>query len=313
MSEFIKPTWEPLKIFNKPVKGHNIRFVPTGAEIPEILVQKAQLSWNNELKELQAKLKHQEGIESDIRPYHENLTSQRWNALYGADRCIRWPGPCLALIDLNEQESNHEAEVDLVVAQSYRPFFNILNDPDSKKILKKHGLSKWMPPLDICTYLITQDGKIALSLRGPKVTYQNMYYGIGGNPETLEVSIIQHQQQEIADEVQLSPDEYQPNFYFGGLVTDQDLHPGKPSLDGWIGIPQDSEELVKIFSQRPIELREPDAIEVHFAPTSEDALFDFIVKKGANSFCAPGLGALSLFGYHHFGQSWSEKLNQALF
>lgn len=303
-------TWETLKIFDNPINGRAIKLVDSPLEMPGGVEEIIRKNWDKQLREKQGSLSSS-NITTEILPYHQDNSENPLNALYEDDKPKMWPGPVVSLKEI----SIHDSGIDLHVGQTYFPFIAALKDEEVSKLYTDKGITKPRPALAICTYALTTDNHITLTVRSIKTNmYPGRAYGQGGNPLFTNTDIVYHQMEEMKEEILVCPKEYNlDSFMFAGIVVDREDLPDKPDLIGWIPVSLESEEILERVSQREMSQRPNDAIGVSFIPSSEGELFDtlsHVLSERINKdlLCPPALGGLFLYGKFNFGDEWVRRL-----
>ena len=292
--------WKAFELFDEPVNGRHIHLVKTYIGVPgeiELLINK---HWNQQLIKKQAELK-KSYIETEIREIEGDI-----KVLYEDGKSIMWPGPCVSLNNIKLVSKY----VNLSVMQTSFPYIEASKDPEITKKFKEMGIPVPTPPLSICTYAITQDSHLVLTVRGLKTTvYPGRHYGAGGNIKTVDSNIVSHQKSELADEILVNPDEYNPDeFYFGDIVIDMESFPKKPDLVGWVSVNLDSIDIIeRVYKRNPAD-RPNDASNVLFISSKDGELFDYLAKTDPRQFCPTAHAGLITYGKHHFGGKWAEQL-----
>ena len=297
-------TWESLCIFNVPLSGAEVRFKDSPLVAPNGVEEIIRKNWDSQLKQKQEQLT-KIGIKTEIRPYSLDSSEAPLNALYEGSSAKMWPGLVVSLKYIQKTDFG----IDLLVGQTCFPFIAGLKDEAVSRLYKEQGISKPRPALGICTYALTQDDQIALTVRGSRTNmYPGRLYGQGGNPLFTNTDIPAHQAGEMKEEILVEDSEY-GSFRFGGIIIDLEQLPDKPDLVGWVPIDLESEEIRRRVYSRNLENRPNDSVGVVFAPSSEEGLFDYLVKRTHSiQYCPHAHGGLVLYGHHHFGDEWSNKL-----
>ncbi len=292
--------WKAFELFDKPVNGRDIQLVKSDIRVPVEIESLIDKHWEKQLKEKQAELK-KACIETEIQELENGI-----KALYENGISIMWPGPCVSLNNI-ELVGKY---VDLCVIQTSFPYIEASKDPEIIKQFKGRKLPVPKPPLAVCTYAVTQDEHLVLTVRGLKTTvYPGRYYGAGGNLETVNSDIISSQEEEIADEILVNKDEYNSDeFYFGDIVIDKEGFPKKPDLVGWLPVNLESIDIMERTHKRRQDERPNDASNVLFISSQENILFDYLAKTDPRQFCPSAHAGLIVYGKHHFGKKWAEDL-----
>jgi len=213
-----------------------------------------------------------------------------------------WPGP---VVSLKEVRQTGSGRIELLVGQTTFPFIAALSKENVSKLYTEQGIAKPRPAIAICTYALTNDGKLALTVRGQRTNmYPGRLYGQGGNPLTTNTSIVQHQIDESKDELNLpdfSVNRLSGKFRFTGVVIDNEALPGKPDLVGWVPVDLSSDDIRERVYQRALSERPNDAVGVVFAPSDADGLFDYLVNGTHTSqYCPPSTRWLSALWKNQF-------------
>jgi hypothetical protein len=306
MEKMETKNWKSLHVFGKVVNGNDVTFVDSPLDSPDGVDETVRANWDSQLRRKKDDLTNK-GTYAEIRPYVESGTSSPLNALYKGSKPVMWPGTVISLKKVRESGSG----IGLAVGQTSFPFISAISDPEISDLYTKQGIPIPRPALAICTYAITTDGKIVLTQRGPKTNmYPGRMYGQGGNPETTSISVIDHQKDEMQDEILVGSDDYDSgNFEFGGIVEDNEGLPRKPDLIGWIPINLSSEDVEKRIYSRAEEDRPNDAVGVVFAPSDKNGLFKYLTEEtNPVDFCPPAHAGLVVYGAHKFGRDWADKV-----
>ncbi len=295
--------WETLHVFDRPVEGKSVQLIDSSLEVPQGMDPVIRENWDKQLESKRTDIPC-----SEIKPYHLDRSENPLNALYLGETPRMWPGPAVSLKEVRVREG-----IELHVGQTFFPFINGLKDPKVRALYEQQGIPLPRPSLAICTYALTLDDKLTLTLRGPATNmYPGRLYGQGGNPLFTNTSVIEHQIEEMQDEILVTPKEYSPNdFHFTGLVVDRESLPDKPDLVGWVPIQVESEKVRERIYQRgtPFKGRPNDAVGVVFVPAKEESLADYLVNvTHPLQFTPPGHAGLVLYGLANFGESWSKYI-----
>jgi hypothetical protein len=278
--------------------------------LPAGLDEIMRTNWDKQLNDKKQQL-IQQGLSVEIKPYHLDKSEKPLNALYEGKSPKMWPGPVVTLKDAKYSQNSAE----LSVGQMFYPLIAALKDPEIVALFAKEKIDVPRPALGICTLGKTIDDELTLTVRGAKTNvYPGRFYTMGGNPTTAEQTVVEHQKEEIQDEILVKQTEYNPaEFMFGGIVNDTDLLKNKPDLVGWISLNLYSDEIRERVHNRPVEKRPTDVYDVAFVSAYDGTLFDYLVKMTSPiQYCPPVHGALALYGAHNFGQQWLEDLIQRL-
>ncbi|MGB3074562.1 MAG: hypothetical protein WBB36_04545 [Chitinophagales bacterium] len=297
MQKFIS-TSRILLDFNKPLPVENISIVQQPLSFPATVITKLSDHWTQQLKDKQSALRNAR-IESVIGLEPENIANELLHTLFINGKPVMWPGNAVTLRDVKMEYE----KVLMTVSEIPYPFIAALNNAAFKKNTGLHSL-QLRPPLAICTFVITSDNQLVLTVRGEKTyVYPGRFYGVGGNPANIQFNIVQHQLEEIADELLVQPEEVDATtFRFYGLVEDLELFPGKPDLAGIARIKLSSEELAERFETRPSSQRPPDVAALKMVPFNNSSLQNFLEHDNKLAdFCPPAHGGLLLLKKMEFG------------
>ncbi|MEK6822754.1 MAG: hypothetical protein AABY13_02905, partial [Nanoarchaeota archaeon] len=257
-------------------------------------------------------------VDGRLAPYGQALAERRDGcpeggelaALHEGDKPKMWPGPAVTLRDVQPRN----AGIDLLVSQTSFPAIDALKDKTFSELYETQGITKPRPALAICTYAITTDGMLALTVRGARTNmYPGRLYGQGGNPRSTNTNVVEHQKAENKDEILVQDNEYPVNggrgFWFGGIVEDNEQLPRKTDLVGWCYLNIDSKTLKGRSYERPMEKRPNDAVGIVFAPAKEGPLLDYLTKTTHPvQFCPPAHAGLVVYGLHKFGNEWAQNV-----
>jgi hypothetical protein len=302
--------WKTMILFDKPVNGKDIRFVDSPLEKPKGLDELIREKWDGQLKNKQAALLDS-GIRTELRPYHEDKSENPLNALYEGEKVRMWPGPTISLKELKQTPEG----VDLFVGQTSYPFIAALKEKDVTELYESQGVQKPQPPIAVCTYALTKDNKLVLTIRGERTdTNPCRFYGQGGNPKFTDDSIIKTQLNEMEEEALIRPREVdQDNFMFSGIGVYKVVLPDKPDLLGWVKVDVDSIDLRKRVYDRAISDRPTDAVGISFAPADREGLYNYLVNETHPvQFAALGHAGLVMYGYSNFGKEWIDQLSKRI-
>lgn len=283
---------------NHSTAHYNILFAfdrPASAD--QILIRTIPLSFTNEAMQLlashwrlQLQAKQQALLAQDIP---STIVTQVGNALPSLmvnEKPVLWPGMAVTLRDLHR----HNEQLVMTVSEIPYPFLAALKNEPFKSLA---GISTDLrPPLAICTFGITTDQMLVLTVRGQTTNvYPGRLYGQGGNPTTVVFDLVKHQLDEMKDELLLHPSAVDvAGFRFYGLVEDGESFPGKPDLIGTVPLQISSADLLGKFEKRPPADRPPDVASLVFVPYVKRTLQYFLNEKGTAAFCPPAFGGLHL-------------------
>ncbi len=326
------PTWEVHTLFWRPVYAGDVTLSEAPLVTPRGVDELVRKSWDKQLEERRAALRTS-GQETESRPYQEDPSPTRLNALYHTDgRPVMWPGPVVTMTGAGYDGDSNKAA--LHVGQTSFPCIKAVNDPVVRALYEREGIPVPRPALGICTLPITADDKIVLTVRGPGTPmYPGRFYAPGGQPLHPGTNVEKHQLEEMEEEILIAPtevahqltDKPDPfeegmflddpdrfNMFFGGVVVDTEQQQGKPDLVGWVDVIS-SEVIQKRVRERPKGRRPKDAIGVVFAPATQDELFEYMRDTvHPINFCPPAHAALLVYGHHMFGESWANDLLKEL-
>jgi len=302
--------WKTMVLFDEPVNGKNIRFIDSPLDKPEGLDELIREKWDGQLKQKQASLAAS-GINTELKPYHKDKSKKPLNALYEEEKVKMWPGPTISLKEFEETANG----IHLYVGQTSYPFIAALKEKDVTELYESQGVQKPQPPIAICTYALTKDNKLVLTVRGERTdTNSARFYGQGGNPRFTDDSIIQTQLDEMEEEAIIRPEEVdQDNFMFAGIGVYKVVLPDKPDLLGWVKVDVDSVDLRERVHNRAISDRPTDAVGISFAPADKEGLFNYLVNDTYPvQFAALGHAGLVMYGHSNFGKEWITELSKKI-
>jgi hypothetical protein len=304
-------TWSILEIFDQPINGENVYLKEVSLPKPEGLDERLKTNWDLQLKAKQDELAEKAGTTTEIRPYHLDRSEKPFSALYQGEKPVQWPGPVVSLVEI-ERTVNHK--VILGVGQMFYPQISALRDEGIVSVYKEQGIAIPRPALGINTPVLTADNLLTLTVRGIRTNqYPGRLYAPGGQPLTPDTDVIEHQLDEIEEEILIRPDEYNHNFIFGGVVIDDELLPRKPDLVGWVKVGLDSGDIQERVYGRKAEDRPNDVTAVVFASASEGDLHDYLTKlTHPLQYCPPAIGGLWVYGRVNYGPDWGNSVLKAL-
>ena len=305
-----KQLWRILEFFDPPIKGTDITFKEVKLNTPEGVDEIIRKDWEKQLLAKQEDLAKL-GRATNIKPYHLDSSDKPLQALYEGEKAVMWPGQVITLVGVNKKNN----KVSLDVGETSFPFINGLKNPEITKLYEKAGIQKPIPAMAISTLAITSDNYIVMTLRGPATNmYPGRIYGQGGNPTSTKTKVVEHQIEEMEDEILVTKKDYNPrDFMFGGICIDEELLPGKPDLIGWIPIKLDSKTLEQRVKSRDIKSRPSDAVDIVFIPNNDKDLFKVLTDKEAcKKFNPPGYASLFVYGRAIFGKPWAEKVMKTI-
>lgn len=249
-------------------------------------------NWMEQLNEKKRQLAIQ-GTGSVIKKYEPGHTDDV--ALYVNDKPVMWPGACITLL----QSSFLDSKLHLIVSKISYPFISALSNEEFRRKMSGSPLLHLRPPLAICTFAITSDYYVVLTVRGQHTNvYPGRFYGQGGNPSSAHVDLIDHQVEEMKDELFANENDIDmTSFRFLGLVEDAELFPRKPDLIGLVNLKVDKDTVKANFYKRDKKERPADAAELRFLSLNERPLFSFLKKEfREQDFCPPAFSGLYLVG-----------------
>lgn len=285
--------------FNKPLPAGALSLQHEPVSFSESATSRLKQHWQKQLLAKQAAL-YASGIASVIKPYHA-ADKDSLDALFADDKPVMWPGTAIALRNVSVDEGS----IRLTVSEISYPFISALNDSAFRAKLYETGLSAIRPPLAICTFAITTDVFLVMTIRGITTNvYPGRLYGQGGNPAALPLKIIDHQLDELYEELLINREEVdETSFRFYGLVEDLEQFPGKPDLIGSVRLRLSSSEVQARFDTRPSGMRPPDVAGISMLPFNKDALrYSLLVATKATDYCPPAFGGLVLLMQQEFGE-----------
>ncbi|NQU99047.1 hypothetical protein HQ533_06320 [Candidatus Woesearchaeota archaeon] len=298
-------TWNIVQDFEMPIDGKNIKFVSYPTKKPLGLSKIIRTNWGKQLQDQFEKVnKPDEGW--IIKPYHLDSSKNPLNAIYKGDKPDMWPGPVVTMVGYLQKNDS----VKIMVDQSFYPYNRALNDDTIKDMYAEAGILLPRPALGIDTFVITTDGLLTLTVRGDTNVYPNIYHNQGGDIELVTTKVVEYQIDEIAEEIMVSQDQYNPaDFRFLGLTEDQLSFPRKPNLTGYIPINVSSQEVREQVNSRPLEERPNDSVDVAFAPANESGLYNYLTKETMQTdFTPPCHAGLVLYGKHMHGEKWADAV-----
>lgn len=306
-------TWEVPHVFEPPLRGENIQMVGVELSKPSGLDERIRTSWDEQLLKKQGELTIA-GISTEIRSYHLDSSENPLRALYEGDAPKMWPGPVVTLREVERDITHGSNRVVLKVGQMFYPYIAALRDPEIMKLYESEGISIPTPALGICTPVLTADNKLALTVRGGRTSiYPGRIYSPGGQPLLTNTDVVEHQKDEIEEEILVKPNELTEEFSFSGIVLDQEVLPNKPDLTGWVRAVLDAGDIRERMFRSDPNKRPTDVQGVVFAPASEEGLFRYITEyTHPVNFCPPTVGSLWLFGKAHYGDTWANDVIRKL-
>lgn len=274
--------------FSQPVPADNIIIMHEPLAIPDRAMEAMEEYWAHQLKEKQTAL-YDAGIMATIRM---DRTLHSLPSLYVNEKPVMWPGTAVTL----RNAQINSGLVQLTVSDIPYPFIAALNHAGFERQSGLDALAL-RPPLAICTFAITNDNMLVLTVRGQTTNvYPGRIYGQGGNPQQASFDIVAHQLEEMADELMVAPFEVDADsFQFYGLVEDLELFPRKPDLVGIVRLRMTAAALLSRFEQRPEQDRPPDVVKVLCIPFNKKTVTHFLQhEKSMADFCPPAYAGLRL-------------------
>ncbi len=302
-------TWGIAHIFEPPLRGEDIQMVSVGFPKPQGLDDRIRTSWSEQLLKKREELR-QSGISTEIRPYHLDRSENPLGALYEEDTPKMWPGPVVTLREVERAITYGRNRVFLKVGQMFYPYIAALRDPEIIKLYEETGIDIPTPALGICTPVLTADDKLTLTVRGIRTSiYPGRIHSPGGQPLLTDTDVVEHQKNEIHEEILVNPDELAEQFSFSGIVLDQEILPNKPDLTGWVRTVLDAGDIRERMFRTDPNKRPTDVQSVVFAPASEEELLRYITEyTHPVNFCPPTVGSLWLFGRLNWGEDWANDV-----
>lgn len=283
---------------NQPLRADAVLLNSEPLLLPRSIARQLSDHWHKQLKLKQEALRLS-GVRSIIKPFAHTVHDMS-EALFVDDKAVMWPGSAITLRAAQVEDDKLRMQVSEV---SY-PLIGALGDPEFRKAIHDAGLTLIRPPLAYCTFAITSDHFMVLTKRGVTTNvYPGRYYGQGGNPASMDVSVAEHQLDEMKDEILADRDEVdEASFRFYGLVEDLEEYPGKPDLIGSVRLRITASRLQFRMQSRPASSRPPDAADIRMIPFNKDAMQDFVLHTtSAKDYCPPAFGGLQLLMQHEFG------------
>jgi hypothetical protein len=293
------PTSNSLVVFQQPIHHSLIAIEEILLEFSESVFLQLRNHWFIQLRKKQLQLLQQE-ITSEIRGYDKGHP-EGLLALFAGEKCLMWPGKCVTLLHWKYDTDG----LKLTVGEITYPFIAALGDEEFQKSVADQNLKAIRPPLAVCTFAITTDRMLVLTVRGKTTNvYPGRFYGQGGNPTTAHFSLLQHQLDELNDELLLAPDEViHDSLQFNGIIEDCEAFPRKPDLIGTVQLKLSSQELADRFYSRPSHQRPTDVADIRLIPFNANALRDFLDSETQpTDFCPPARGGMRLISQFHFGK-----------
>lgn len=285
--------------FKRPLSTAAILFSREPLSFSSSVWHQLVLHWEQQLKDKQSLLRVS-GTMSEIKPF-TNSVNDSLNALYVSGKPVLWPGTAITLRDVKMVDDG----VTMTVSDIAYPFISALNNVAFRKSLGIESVHQLRPPLAICTFALTTDSYLVLTVRGNTTNvYPGRLYGQGGNPVTTAVDIVQHQLEEMQDELLLEPEDIVTGtFQFFGIVEDAESFPGKPDLIGTVQIKLSSKELAERFETRTPENRPSDVAAIRLVPFTADGLQQLLFNETQPvDYCPPAHGGLLMLGRMEFGE-----------
>jgi len=298
------PTSRTLVIFSEPLHSSEIIFKEEPIRFSQSILKHLAGHWKLQLQSKQQDLTEL-GISSIIKSFSANIKVPL-DALFVNDKPVMWPGQCITLRDW--QIEDHSAK--LLVNEISYPFIAALGDIEFVKRISKENLPALRPPLAICTFAITTDNFLVLTVRGNATpVYPGRFYGQGGNPDSSKINILHHQLEEMKEEILIESNEViAESMKFFGIIEDEETFPGKPDLIGTVKVFLSSKEVKKRFDSRSLEARPADVSDIRFIQFDKESLFHFLKNETQpKDFCPPAYGGLMLVGLFQFGNEWLKE------
>lgn len=294
-------TWSIREKFSRPIIGADVLLEEVSLQWPEGFDERIRANWQQQVEEEHAIT----GFE--IRPYHMD---ESMNALYDGETPKMWPG---SVISLQSYRVDGDTLI-LRVGQTSFPYIKGVQDEELRDLFDRQGMHIPPPAIAVNNLPLTIDDKIALTLRGNVNKYPHRFYGIGGDPTTVDTNIVQHQLDELEDEMLVPPDAYDTSGYrFIAIIDDGEDLPGKPDLVGWVQLSETSDMMKERYLTRPRSERPEDAVGLRFAPSTEGELFHYLTRVAHPRMFTPSTFAgLILYGGEQYGQEWSDRVLREL-
>jgi hypothetical protein len=291
-------TWEIEYLFDRPKKSDEINFREAPLEVPPGVEELVRRSWLEQLR------RKQRGLRDIDHPTSIRRVEGALPSLYEGPKRIMWPGP---VVSLKAVRVNGKY-VDLFVGKTTYPFIRALGEQPVTELYEGHQMKKPLPALGIGTYAITVDDRMVFTLRGNHTAmYPGRIYGQGGNPEHPYTDLVEHQLNEMEDEILVRRSETDlKTLRLMGIVRDEETFKGKPCLMGWVKVKVTAEELKKRMRKRPLRDRPSDAIDIVCIPATPSELSEYISTTPSQEWCPTGQGGVVLYGHYHFGKKWAE-------
>jgi len=298
------PNSSSLAIFSQPLSSKSISFEKSPLTFSEKILQQVTEHWILQLRQKQYQLS-KKGIPAKIKSY-SSFHDHNLDALFVNEKPVMWPGSCVTLRDWHV---NNGSAILFVSELSY-PFIAALSDENFLNKLHDENFHSLRPPLAVCTFAITSDSFLVLTVRGIATpVYPGRFYGQGGNPQHSQIDLLQHQLEEMEEELLIKPDEVMhDSLKFFGIVEDQENFPRKPDLIGTVKISLSSHELKDRFESRLHNNRPPDVADTRLIHFDDENLFDFLKSETPKNFCPPAHGGLLLVGMREFGVDWLNRI-----
>ncbi len=301
----LKSTWGILHRFEKLLGGESIKFTEVPLVIPPGIDPIIWANWNRQLRDKQQEMAIK-GEHLEIRPYDQN---SKLNALYNHNGEIKmWPGSVVTLIGVEE----NTGKVVIKVAKASYPYIAAINSPEVDELYSYNLLPKPRPALAVCTFALTSDNNLTMTVRGERTNvYPSRKYGQGGNPQNPKDDIVKHQMHEMEEEISVEPSDYDPSgFRFAAVVEDKEEFPGKTDLVGWVPVNLSSEEIARRVKTR--EKHPNDAVAVAFVPMTPDGLMKHLIETDPKTYCPPAYAGLVVYGFFANGVEWMRDLIKKL-
>jgi hypothetical protein len=284
--------------FKQPLPADALLIRSEPISFSEATLQQLRQHWQDQLLKKQSAL-FASGVYAEIKPYAATGNDIP-DALFVDKKPVMWPGNAITLRDVRLKDGH----VLITASEISYPFIGALRDAAFRSNLDATGLINIRPLLAICTFAITTDHLLILTVRGITTNvYPGRLYGQGGNPARLPFTIIEHQLDELKDELLINREEVdETSFRFYGLIEDLEQFPGKPDLIGTVRLKLSSSEVQQRFDTRSLSSRPPDAEEISMIPFEKKTMQHYLAQATkASDYCPPAFGGLVLLMQHEFG------------
>ncbi|MFI5136113.1 MAG: hypothetical protein ACHQD9_09695, partial [Chitinophagales bacterium] len=159
-NNFRFPNSSALIIFPQPLFPSAISFEKFPLVFSEKVLQQVTDHWILQLKQKQHQLS-EKGIPSEIKSYSASGNFDL-DALFVNEKPVMWPGRCVTLRDWRVEDKS----VTLFVSELSYPFIAALSDKNFLNNFHDENLRSLRPPLAVCTFAITSDNFLVLTVRG---------------------------------------------------------------------------------------------------------------------------------------------------